>query len=236
MATCHARRTCRARFRRSRTSRRDSIRFVTPCIAFAAPFSALRKPAAPKPNSSRSPRISITFAPRLRSDPTSRPDSRFSPQGEVTAHGRTKMPRKAPSGRSAGRLGGDEFLILLPDTGREGARSVAAKLLEAIAEPFQLGGKAVCASASIGANFLPGTARDTDELVREADEAPCESKRGDETGTPRPVPGTSPALLRPKEPSAARPRIPPRPSCRPRTSWWQCPTSPNSRDRPSRRP
>lgn len=79
---------------------------------------------------------------------------------------------------TAGRLGGDEFLVLLPDTDREGARAVAAKLLEAIAEPFQLGGKAVCASASIGASFLPGTARDTDELVREADEALYESKRG----------------------------------------------------------
>lgn len=78
---------------------------------------------------------------------------------------------------TAGRLGGDEFLVLLPDTDREGARLVAAKLLEAIALPFPLGAKSVRVSASIGGSFLPGPARSAVDLVREADGALYESKR-----------------------------------------------------------
>ena len=78
---------------------------------------------------------------------------------------------------TVGRLGGDEFLVLLPDTDREGARSVASKLLEAMAQPFDLGADRVCISASIGASFLPGTENDADALVRTADEALYRSKR-----------------------------------------------------------
>ena len=78
---------------------------------------------------------------------------------------------------TVGRLGGDEFLVLLPDTDREGARSVATKLLEAIALPFDLGGKHVSVSASIGGGFLPGAATDADALVGEADGALYRSKR-----------------------------------------------------------
>lgn len=78
---------------------------------------------------------------------------------------------------TAGRLGGDEFLVLLPGTDREGARLVAAKLLEALARPFPLGARTVRVSASIGGSFLPGSAAGPDELVREADGALYESKR-----------------------------------------------------------
>lgn len=79
---------------------------------------------------------------------------------------------------TVGRLGGDEFLVLLPDTDRDGARSVASKLLEAIALPFDLGPDRVSVSASIGGSFLPGPATDGESLVRAADEALYASKRG----------------------------------------------------------
>lgn len=81
------------------------------------------------------------------------------------------------SSDTLGRLGGDEFLVLLPDTDREGARSVADKLLAAIARPFDIGGERVTVSASIGGSFLPGAAADADGLVHEADMALYESKR-----------------------------------------------------------
>lgn len=79
---------------------------------------------------------------------------------------------------TVGRLGGDEFLVLLPDTDREGARSVAAKLLEALAQPFDIGAERVCVSASIGSSFLPGPLRDAQALVGAADEALYAAKRG----------------------------------------------------------
>ncbi len=78
---------------------------------------------------------------------------------------------------TVGRLGGDEFLVLLPDTDREGARAVAGKLLETLAAPCDLGAQSVGVSASIGGAFLPGPSPDAESLVREADEALYRSKR-----------------------------------------------------------
>jgi len=78
---------------------------------------------------------------------------------------------------TVGRLGGDEFLVLLPDTDREGARAVAHKLLEAMARPFDIGPVRVSVSASIGGAFLPGQPVAGGALVRAADAALYESKR-----------------------------------------------------------
>ena len=78
---------------------------------------------------------------------------------------------------TVGRLGGDEFLVLLPATDREGARSVALKLLEALARPFDIGKERVGVSASIGGAFLPGPSAGEGALVRSADEALYASKR-----------------------------------------------------------
>lgn len=78
---------------------------------------------------------------------------------------------------TVGRLGGDEFLVLLPDTDREGAGSVAAKILEVAALPFDLGGERVSVSASIGGSFLPGPAAGADALVQAADRALYDAKR-----------------------------------------------------------
>jgi diguanylate cyclase (GGDEF)-like protein len=78
---------------------------------------------------------------------------------------------------TVGRLGGDEFLVLLPDTDREGARMVAEKILGAAALPFDLGRERVSVSASIGGSFLPGPAADGDALVQAADRALYDAKR-----------------------------------------------------------
>lgn len=78
---------------------------------------------------------------------------------------------------TVGRLGGDEFLVLLPDTDRDGARSVAGKILEAMARPFDIGDVQAGVSASIGGAFLPGQPVGAGALVRAADAALYESKR-----------------------------------------------------------
>jgi diguanylate cyclase (GGDEF)-like protein/PAS domain S-box-containing protein len=78
---------------------------------------------------------------------------------------------------TACRLGGDEFAFLLEDAGREGAEEVAARILEALAEPFELGGRRVTLSASIGiatrAAAVEGhrAAEVADEILRDADTA-----------------------------------------------------------------
>jgi diguanylate cyclase (GGDEF)-like protein len=70
----------------------------------------------------------------------------------------------------AARFGGEEFLILLPDTDREGAVTVAEKIRSEIArsEVPGIGGPL---AASLGVAILPGDASESDELLRKADRA-----------------------------------------------------------------
>ncbi|MEH6579991.1 MAG: EAL domain-containing protein [Amphritea sp.] len=70
------------------------------------------------------------------------------------------------------RLGGDEFTVILPqiDTARQ-VELVADKLLKKLACPFQLGEHKVYVSASIGATLYPQDAEDSDQLIKNADQA-----------------------------------------------------------------
>lgn len=70
----------------------------------------------------------------------------------------------------AGRFGGEEFLVLLPATDREGAVLVAEKLREAIGA-LVLPGVERPLSASFGVASLPGDGGTADSLVRLADRA-----------------------------------------------------------------
>ena len=74
------------------------------------------------------------------------------------------------AGDFAARFGGEEFLILLPDTDREGAINVAEKLRSEIgrAEVTGIGGPL---AASLGVAVLPDDAVESDELLRNADRA-----------------------------------------------------------------
>jgi diguanylate cyclase len=68
------------------------------------------------------------------------------------------------------RLGGDEFAILLPriET-RDGAMTVAKKLLACLEEPFVLEGLSVDVEASIGVAIYPDHGSDPEELLQRAD-------------------------------------------------------------------
>ncbi|MDD2767797.1 MAG: EAL domain-containing protein [Methylococcus sp.] len=76
------------------------------------------------------------------------------------------------------RLGGDEFAVLLPDI-RNGAdlNSLAGRILGALAEPFQIEGRELFASASIGIALYPGDCIDIDTLFRCADSAMYYAKK-----------------------------------------------------------
>ncbi|HEY8467265.1 MAG TPA: EAL domain-containing protein [Solirubrobacterales bacterium] len=84
------------------------------------------------------------------------------------------------------RLGGDEFAALLEDVGPEDAERVAARLLGALEEPFDLGGRSVRVGASIG---IATGASDPETLIRDADlamyRAKEQGKRRYETFEPR---------------------------------------------------
>jgi predicted signal transduction protein with EAL and GGDEF domain len=76
-----------------------------------------------------------------------------------------------------GRLGGDEFIASLPGLDRGAASRVAEALVEAFREPFQVSGKRINATVSVGVAVAPHDAGIADELVRHADAAMYEAKR-----------------------------------------------------------
>lgn len=76
------------------------------------------------------------------------------------------------------RLGGDEFVILLtPIDGIEDCKIVAARVLQAVAEPVRLGAHLAAVSASIGITLYPLDSGDGAQLLRHADHAMYQAKQ-----------------------------------------------------------
>jgi predicted signal transduction protein with EAL and GGDEF domain len=74
-------------------------------------------------------------------------------------------------------LGGDEFVVLLDSLATpQDATVVANRLLEALAQPYQLGGHKVYSTASIGIVTSEMPADSADDLLRDADTAMYEAK------------------------------------------------------------
>jgi diguanylate cyclase (GGDEF)-like protein len=71
----------------------------------------------------------------------------------------------------AARLGGDEFAIALIHSDMENAKIFAGKLIQIISKPYQLGELEANISASIGVAGFPGSAINTDMLLKKADKA-----------------------------------------------------------------
>ncbi|MCZ8520748.1 MULTISPECIES: EAL domain-containing protein [Paenibacillus] len=74
------------------------------------------------------------------------------------------------------RLGGDEFLVLLTDVGRGEAERTAQRILEKIREPFRIADQELHLTSSIGIAHYPGDGRDTDTLMKHADNAMYRAK------------------------------------------------------------
>lgn len=75
------------------------------------------------------------------------------------------------------RMGGDEFIIILPDisTPKE-AEKVAEKIIAAFAQPFFIGGKEYFVTASIGVALSPKDGRSANLIQRNADLAMYKAK------------------------------------------------------------
>ena len=76
------------------------------------------------------------------------------------------------SGDTIGRLGGDEFIVLLPDLVRaDDAALVAQKLMEAFLEPVALECMEVFVTASIGISLYRNDGANSEQLIKNADTA-----------------------------------------------------------------
>ncbi|MCB1972932.1 MAG: EAL domain-containing protein [Burkholderiaceae bacterium] len=76
------------------------------------------------------------------------------------------------------RLGGDEFILLLPGANAHGAERVAGKLLEASKPPYQIGHHELTMAPSMGIAMFPGDGADFDTLTQSADVAMYRAKQG----------------------------------------------------------
>ncbi|HTQ74770.1 MAG TPA: EAL domain-containing protein [Burkholderiales bacterium] len=80
-------------------------------------------------------------------------------------------------GDTVARLGGDEFLVLASDiVGEMHVEKIAERLLLAVAEPQELGGRRVIAQSSIGIALFPDNGEDAETLVANADNAMYQAK------------------------------------------------------------
>lgn len=77
---------------------------------------------------------------------------------------------------SVGRLGGDEFLIVLSRSTATSAAHVAHNLIARLAQPFSINGHDLIVTASIGIALYPRDGDDFDELHKNADIAMYKAK------------------------------------------------------------
>lgn len=103
----------------------------------------------------------------------------FKPVNDTFGHGVGDLLLQAVARRiesalrssdTVARIGGDEFVVLLSNLEHPGdAESVAAKIGQALSEPYDLDGRTVRISASIGASVFPADGEDAAALCRHAD-------------------------------------------------------------------
>lgn len=74
------------------------------------------------------------------------------------------------------RQGGDEFIAVLPDADAVGAELVAAKMLEAIIQPYKINQHELRISSSIGIAVYPDQAQEAESLIKYADVAMYQAK------------------------------------------------------------
>lgn len=78
---------------------------------------------------------------------------------------------------TVGRLGGDEFMAILPETALAGALAVAEKLRASLSEPYALESMTARIGVSLGVAVFPEHGEEADALLSAADTALYEAKR-----------------------------------------------------------
>ena len=91
------------------------------------------------------------------------------------------------------RMGGDEFTWLIPQlSSKEQAAQLAREMMLSLSEPFEIEGKTISITVSIGVSLFPENAVDPVELIQQADSAMYAVKRTGKNGTRYYTPGLEP--------------------------------------------
>ena len=75
------------------------------------------------------------------------------------------------------RVGGDEFIVVLREADQQHIDETAVRLLEAIAQPFDIGGQSLAITVSIGISQYPRDGADIGALLRHSDTAMYDAKQ-----------------------------------------------------------
>lgn len=95
----------------------------------------------------------------------------------VLTHVAAHLSQSLGSQGTVARVGGDEFVVLLPDAGsREEAELRAQRLLSMVSAPVTICGREVRMTASIGMSLYPEDGEEADALLREANLAMYQAK------------------------------------------------------------
>lgn len=90
----------------------------------------------------------------------------------------SRMRRSIRNSDTVARIGGDEFVVLLPSPcSREDAFQVAEKLRQAIGHPYDVAGRLITISSSIGIAVFPEDGGDALTLSKNADDAMYRAKQ-----------------------------------------------------------
>src|SRR5690606_18767936 len=79
-----------------------------------------------------------------------------------------RLTRSLRSGDTVARIGGDEFVLLIQSDHSE---PLYQRILSSVSEPFDMAGKAVNLTASLGVTLYPEDDTDAEGLIRHADQA-----------------------------------------------------------------
>jgi diguanylate cyclase (GGDEF)-like protein/PAS domain S-box-containing protein len=87
------------------------------------------------------------------------------------------LKRSVRENDTVSRMGGDEFTAILNGLGdRHNAETVAKKIIDSISQPFNIRGRTLHISTSVGITFYPDDGKEIDTLLKHADTAMYKAK------------------------------------------------------------